>query len=349
MLPAETPTVIFVGACAAAGGSKLNRQEAALLASIIRHLLAGGETHRAIGIVTPYLAQQYVIADRIASLQPRGDGGGPGGGRGSGGGGGRGSGGLGLEVFEDRGPQRAAAGPPGSWGDPGPSTDADGLPVPTPDIEVKTVDGYQGREKDVIVFSAVRANPSAQVGAVVGAPAAAGGGLGGDGSRHERACVAPGASLPPQRPVFWAPRASQPWAGWPGGSSRARQGVAGARPGAAAARRRRDGTPHALPCRPPPVHAAGATSRRHPAPTVPSWQRQRKHVRCPGRAPRLAGVQVGFLEDWRRLNVAITRARRGLVLLGHADTLRRGDAHWAALLEHMAATGCLLQERDLRL
>lgn len=40
---------------------------------------------------------------------------------------------------------------------------------------------------------------------------------------------------------------------------------------------------------------------------------------------------VGFLRDWRRLNVAITRARRGLIVLGNPDTLRV-DKTWSAWL-----------------
>ena len=42
--------------------------------------------------------------------------------------------------------------------------------------------------------------------------------------------------------------------------------------------------------------------------------------------------EVGFLADHRRLNVAITRARRGLVLLGHPTTLRH-DGNWKSYLD----------------
>ena len=50
---------------------------------------------------------------------------------------------------------------------------------------------------------------------------------------------------------------------------------------------------------------------------------------------------VGFLSDHRRLNVAITRARRGLIIVGHEPTLRN-DRTWDAWLtwahnEHVIA------------
>ena len=33
-----------------------------------------------------------------------------------------------------------------------------------PDVEVKTVDGFQGREKEVIIISLVRSNPEEEIG-----------------------------------------------------------------------------------------------------------------------------------------------------------------------------------------
>ncbi|MBT60397.1 MAG: hypothetical protein CMA63_02445 [Euryarchaeota archaeon] len=42
--------------------------------------------------------------------------------------------------------------------------------------------------------------------------------------------------------------------------------------------------------------------------------------------------EIGFLKDRRRLNVALTRARRGLIVLGHPKTLRH-DGTWRSWLD----------------
>lgn len=44
--------------------------------------------------------------------------------------------------------------------------------------------------------------------------------------------------------------------------------------------------------------------------------------------------QIGFLADPRRLNVAITRAKRGLLVLGHRETLQTNEL-WAAFLKYV--------------
>lgn len=50
-------------------------------------------------------------------------------------------------------------------------------------------------------------------------------------------------------------------------------------------------------------------------------------------APRPSGGSIGFVADIRRLNVAITRARDSLWVVGNSRTLQ-GHATWAALINH---------------
>jgi len=47
---------------------------------------------------------------------------------------------------------------------------------------------------------------------------------------------------------------------------------------------------------------------------------------------------VGFLKDWRRLNVAVSRAKRHVVVFGRARTLAQ-NRHWCALLQHIMKYG----------
>ena len=56
--------------------------------------------------------------------------------------------------------------------------------------------------------------------------------------------------------------------------------------------------------------------------------------------------ELGFLRDSRRLNVAITRAKRGLIIVGD-QTVLRTCRHWAALLDSCSDRGCTMDELDL--
>lgn len=50
--------------------------------------------------------------------------------------------------------------------------------------------------------------------------------------------------------------------------------------------------------------------------------------------------QIGFLKDLRRMNVAITRARRMLILVGDSDSLR-ADKDLSALVDWIEENGSI--------
>jgi len=52
---------------------------------------------------------------------------------------------------------------------------------------------------------------------------------------------------------------------------------------------------------------------------------------------------VGFLHDWRRINVLLTRAKRGLIVIGHRQTLQT-DVYWRNWLKWAAMKGCIQGE-----
>ena len=81
--------------------------------------------------------------------------------------------------------------------------------------------------------------------------------------------------------------------------------------------------------------------------TVDSFQGQEKDIVIISATRSNDVGDVGFLRDPRRLNVALTRTKRGLVIIGDQKTLRN-SRHWAALLDSCLQRGCMMDATVLR-
>lgn len=56
--------------------------------------------------------------------------------------------------------------------------------------------------------------------------------------------------------------------------------------------------------------------------------------------------RIGFASDRKRLNVALTRAKNGLVLIGNSEVFRRGDQLWSDYVEYLEAKGLIFKDLD---
>ena len=113
------------------GESKSNPKEAARVMAILKEVLAAGElTCEQIGIITPYMGQVRLLRQLWREQRSRA------------GKGGANNSGKGMANVEA---------PPPDIGDPA-------------RLEIASVDNFQGREKELIIFSAVRSNRGGRVG-----------------------------------------------------------------------------------------------------------------------------------------------------------------------------------------
>ncbi|CCH42205.1 Regulator of nonsense transcripts 1 [Wickerhamomyces ciferrii] len=56
---------------------------------------------------------------------------------------------------------------------------------------------------------------------------------------------------------------------------------------------------------------------------------------------------IGFVKDARRLNVALTRAKYGLILVGNKSCMQNGDTLWKDLIHHFESKNCVATPNSL--
>lgn len=55
---------------------------------------------------------------------------------------------------------------------------------------------------------------------------------------------------------------------------------------------------------------------------------------------------IGFVRDERRMNVAITRAKHSVIVVGHAGVLTQHSGTWASFVAHCRAESCLIERNS---
>lgn len=81
--------------------------------------------------------------------------------------------------------------------------------------------------------------------------------------------------------------------------------------------------------------------------TVDSFQGQETDVVVFSAVRSNVHHEIGFLRDPRRLCVALTRAKRGLIIVGDPVVLQ-ASRHWSALLDSCRNRGCMLTRDDVK-
>ncbi|XP_024378072.1 uncharacterized protein [Physcomitrium patens] len=74
--------------------------------------------------------------------------------------------------------------------------------------------------------------------------------------------------------------------------------------------------------------------------TVDGFQGREKDVIVLSCVRAMADRGLGFVSDERRMNVALTRAKFSLIIVGHAETLQKWSATWGLLIDDARKRGC---------
>lgn len=86
--------------------------------------------------------------------------------------------------------------------------------------------------------------------------------------------------------------------------------------------------------------------------TVDGFQGQEKDIiilSCVRAGAPGSNAGVGFLKDSRRMNVALTRARSSLFIIGHAPTLEGGGPQWKGIVHDARSRSAMVDVRLFRL
>jgi hypothetical protein len=82
--------------------------------------------------------------------------------------------------------------------------------------------------------------------------------------------------------------------------------------------------------------------------TVDGFQGQEKDIIILSTVRSGSSPTIGFLKDARRMNVALTRAKSSLFVIGNARTLERGDERWKTIVGDARDRGFLIDVRPSR-
>jgi superfamily I DNA and/or RNA helicase len=80
--------------------------------------------------------------------------------------------------------------------------------------------------------------------------------------------------------------------------------------------------------------------------TVDGFQGREKEIIVISTVRSNANRELGFLRDQRRMNVAVTRARRQCILVADADTLRT-ESFLSALIDHFQTNGMYRSAQEI--